>query len=184
MRTSWAHSGNCYAKKHKNGGPFREYSGKNKTQKTNGGNNQRASSGQSTRVISAVDARKKFENHAKRNFVAGEDLDRAADSFQVVAGDICEAHAKRAEEIAKLKEGNAKLARVAQLSKGNGKANGGKSGKKAKAGKQGTGASRKKKKKQQVKAMSQDDDTGYVARVDEHGGAASNEDNRRVSATY
>ena len=117
-------------------------------------------------MISAVEARKKFENHAKRNFVADEDLDRAADSFQVVAGDICEANAKLAEEIAKLKEENAKLARVAQLSKGNGKANGGKGGKKAKAGKKNTGANRKKKKKQQVQAMSQSDDTGYVARVD------------------
>ena len=58
-------------------------------------------------MISAVDARKKFENHAKRNFVADEDLDRAADSFQVVAGDICETNAKYVEEIAKLTEENA-----------------------------------------------------------------------------
>ena len=76
------------------------------------------------------------------------------------------------------------MARVAQLSKGNGKAIGGNSGRNAKAGKKGTGASRKKRKKQQVQAMSQGDDTGYVARVDEDGGAASDEENRRVSATY
>ena len=49
-------------------------------------------------MISAVDAPKTFENHAKRNFVADEDLDRAADSFQVVAGDICEENAKLAAE--------------------------------------------------------------------------------------
>ena len=56
---------NCHAKKHKNGGPIREYAGKNKTQENNGGNNQKASSGQSTRVISAVDARQKFENRTR-----------------------------------------------------------------------------------------------------------------------
>ena len=167
---------NCHAKKHKNGGPIREHSGKNKTQKNNGGNNQGASSGQPTRVISAVDARRKFENHAKRNHVADEDLDRAADSFQVVASDICEENAKLAGEVAKLR------ATVAQLSKGNGKANGGKGGKKAKSGKQGKGASKKKRKKQQVKAVSMSDDA--VAQVDGHGGAASSEDIRRVSDTY
>ena len=53
-----------------------------------------------------------------------------------------------------------------------------------KAGKQSTGASRKKKKKQQVKAISQGDDTGYVARVDGDGGAASSEVIRRVRAKY
>ena len=40
------------------------------TRKLNGGNNQRASSGQSTCVISAVDARKKFEKHAKRTRIS------------------------------------------------------------------------------------------------------------------